>query len=79
MTRRRTPRPLLGNLNERRDVEQVMVVQGAGGVCKTVLAIRAARDASVQERYRDGVFWIDVARGEGRDTRAAGGADARTF
>ncbi len=46
----------------RRGVERVLVVRGVGGVGKTVLAIRVVWESEVQERYGDGIFWVDVER-----------------
>ncbi len=40
------------------------MVQGVGGVGKTMLAIHVVRQRTVWEWYRDGVFWVDVERYE---------------
>ncbi len=49
-------------LNERKTVEPILVMQGVGGVGKTVLAIHAARQQVVKEWYQGYIFWVDVER-----------------
>jgi predicted transcriptional regulator len=47
-------------LNERRTVEPVLMLQGVGGIGKTVLAIHVVRQRAVKEWYRGKIFWVDV-------------------
>ncbi|RLC70889.1 MAG: hypothetical protein DRI81_18480, partial [Chloroflexi bacterium] len=37
---------------------RTMVVRGIGGAGKTTLAARVVREREVQERYRDGIYWV---------------------
>lgn len=37
-------------------------VHGMGGIGKSVLAARLARDEDVRRRFRDGVFWLSLGR-----------------
>src|SRR5438093_459044 len=41
------------------DKSRMATLTGAGGCGKTRLALRVV--ASVEENYRDGIFWIDLA------------------
>ena len=45
-------------LGGREVVERTMVVRGVGGAGKTTLAARVVRERKVQERYRDGIYWV---------------------
>jgi len=40
----------------------VVIVQGIAGIGKTTLANQAVRDRAVQERYGDGIYWLDLQR-----------------
>jgi len=55
-------------LGGRETVGRTMVVRGIGGAGKTTLSARVVQEREVQERYRDGIYWV---RMEGREEGGA--------